>query len=72
MPFLTWLLAATVELNELRLVAAGTDHELADAASGIRDSGGGLSREALVVVAVTTQDHVGARGVERRPEVAHV
>src|SRR5215213_11705433 len=47
--------------------AAGADHELANAVDGIRQSGGILGREALVLVVVTVDDDVRSRGVERLP-----
>ncbi len=47
--------------------AAGADHELADAVSGVGALVGVLRREAFIVVIVAVQDHVGVGRLQQLP-----
>jgi hypothetical protein len=49
-------------------LAAGADHELADASGRVGPAGRGLGGEAFVVMVVADQHHVRAGPVERAPE----
>jgi len=48
--------------------ASCADDELADAARRVEDAGGGLRGEALVLMLVPGDDHLGAGMVERLPQ----
>src|SRR5206468_12975752 len=48
--------------------AAGAGDDLADAARRVERAGGGLGREALVVVLVVRDDDIGAGIVQRLPQ----